>query len=115
MKKGRTGVQMTVLCKPDLLPALRDLMLRETTTIGLRWRLENKMALEREFVEVETAWGKVRIKVARWPSGAVANASPEYEVCRNLAREHAVPLKQVMQEAMRAYAGMEQAPIKEGH
>ena len=71
--------------KPGTLPALRDLLLRETTTIGLRWRLENKMALEREFAEVETEWGKVRIKVARWPSGEVANASPEYEECRKLA------------------------------
>jgi pyridinium-3,5-bisthiocarboxylic acid mononucleotide nickel chelatase len=86
MKKGRTGVQMTVLSSPDLCPALRDLLLRETTTIGLRWRLENKMALAREFAEVETEWGKVRIKIARWPSGEVANASPEYEDCRNLAR-----------------------------
>ena len=104
MKKGRTGVQLTVLSSPALLPELRDLLLRETTTIGLRWRLENKLALAREFVEVETAWGKVRIKVARWPSGEVANASPEFEVCRNLARRHNVPLKHVMQEAMRAYA-----------
>ncbi|MGD0347915.1 MAG: nickel pincer cofactor biosynthesis protein LarC [Terracidiphilus sp.] len=104
MKKGRTGVQMTVLSSPEKLPTLRDLLLRETTTIGLRWRLENKMALDREFAEVDTEWGKVRIKVARWPSGEVANASPEYEVCRNLARMHKVPLKQVMQEAMRAWA-----------
>ena len=114
MKKGRTGVQMTVLSSPDTMPALRDLLLRETTTIGLRWRLENKMALAREFVEVDTAWGKVRIKIARWPSGAVANASPEYEVCRVLARQHAVPLKQVMQEAMRAYAEIERASTKKG-
>ncbi|MGA9062936.1 MAG: nickel pincer cofactor biosynthesis protein LarC [Terracidiphilus sp.] len=114
MKKGRTGVQMTVLSSPDTMPALRDLLLRETTTIGLRWRLENKMALAREFVEVETAWGKVRIKIARWPSGAVANASPEYEVCRVLARQHGVPLKQVMQEAMRAYAEIERASTKKG-
>jgi uncharacterized protein (TIGR00299 family) protein len=103
MKKGRTGVQITVLCAPALAPALRELLLRETTTIGLRWRLENKLALQREFVAVETAWGKVRIKIARWSSGAVANASPEYEDCRALARQHAVPLKQVMQQAMRAY------------
>jgi hypothetical protein len=114
MKKGRTGVQMTVLSSPEKLPALRDLLLRETTTIGLRWRLENKMALEREFAEVETEWGKVRIKVARWPSGEVANASPEYEVCRNLARTHNVPLKQVMQEAMRAWAESGLARKKEG-
>jgi len=114
MKKGRTGVQMTVLSSEEKLPELRDLLLRETTTIGLRWRLENKMALDREFAEVETEWGKVRIKVARWPSGEVANASPEYEVCRNLARTHKVPLKQVMQEAMRAWAESGFAAKKEG-
>jgi hypothetical protein len=114
MKKGRTGVQMTVLSSPEKLPALRDLLLRETTSIGLRWRLENKLALAREFIEVETEWGKVRIKVARWPSGEVANASPEYEVCRNLARTHNVPLKQVMQEAMRAWAESGLSAKKEG-
>jgi uncharacterized protein (TIGR00299 family) protein len=107
MKKGRTGVQITVLASPEAMPALRDLLLRETTTIGLRWRMENKMALAREFVEVETAWGKVRMKIARWPTGEVANASPEYEVCRNIARQQGVPLKRVMQEAMRAYAETE--------
>jgi len=104
MKKGRTGVEMTVLCQPDLVPALSDLLFRETTTIGLHWRLEHKTALAREFVEVETSWGKVRIKVARLPGGAIANAAPEYEDCRALAAGHSVPLKRVMEEAMRAYA-----------
>jgi hypothetical protein len=113
MKKGRTGVQMTVLSSPDRSPALRDLLLRETTTIGLRWRLENKVALAREFQEVETEWGKVQIKIARWPSGAIANASPEYEVCRGIARRHGVPLKRVIQEAMRAYAETERAATGE--
>jgi uncharacterized protein (TIGR00299 family) protein len=104
MKKGRTGVQLTVLCRPDLVPALRDLILRETTTIGLHWRIENKVALAREFFKIETPWGAVQIKIARWPSGKVANASPEYEDCRAIAAEHGLPLKQVMQEAMRIYA-----------
>jgi hypothetical protein len=104
MKKGRTGVQLTVLCHPDLVPALRDLIFRETTTIGLHWRTENKIALAREFRKVQTPWGEVQIKIARWPSGKVANASPEYEDCRLIAAEHALPLKQVMQEAMRIYA-----------
>jgi uncharacterized protein (TIGR00299 family) protein len=104
MKKGRTGVQMTVLCRPDLAPALQNLLFRETTTIGLRWRLENKVALAREFVEVETSWGKVKIKIARWPDGKIANAAPEYEDCRQLATERSIPLKQVMEEAMRVYA-----------
>jgi uncharacterized protein (TIGR00299 family) protein len=104
MKKGRTGVQLTVLCRPDLVPLLRDLIFRETTTIGLHWRTENKIALAREFRKVETLWGEVQIKIARWPSGRVANASPEYEDCRVIAEQHTLPLKQVMQEAMRIYA-----------
>jgi hypothetical protein len=112
MKKGRSGVQMTVLSSPERMPALRDLLLRETTTIGLRWRMENKMALTREFAEARTPWGAVRIKIARWPSGRIANAAPEYEDCRRLAREHAVPLKQVMQAASRAFADLE--PDEEG-
>ena len=104
MKKGRTGVQMTVLCRPDLVPALQELLFRETTTIGLRWRLENKVALAREFAEVETRWGKVRIKIARMNSGIIVNATPEFEDCRKIAAEYSVPLKQVMEEAMQAYA-----------
>ncbi|MGA8729764.1 MAG: nickel pincer cofactor biosynthesis protein LarC [Terracidiphilus sp.] len=107
MKKGRTGVQLTVLCRPDLVQPLRDLLFRETTTIGMHWRIENKASLAREFVEVQTAWGAVRIKVARFPSGEVANAAPEYEDCRQLATKHSVPLKQVMQEAMQIYSSMQ--------
>jgi uncharacterized protein (TIGR00299 family) protein len=108
MKKGRAGVQVTVLCRPDLAPALQELLFRETTTIGLRWRLENKVALAREFVEVDTGHGKVRIKLARLPAGKIANASPEYEDCRKIAAEHSLPLKQVMEEAMQAYAAMKE-------
>jgi uncharacterized protein (TIGR00299 family) protein len=104
MKKSRTGAQMTVLCRPDLMPALRDLLFRETTTIGLRWRLENKASLPREFLQVDTTWGKVRIKIARWPSGEIANAQPEYEDCRQLATLHAIPLKLVIEKATQAYA-----------
>ena len=104
MKKGRTGVQMTVLCSPDLVPALEQVLFRETTTIGLHWRLENKHSLTREWISVTTPWGDVRIKIARWPSGDIANASPEYEDCRKAATRFAVPLKQVMQQAMQAFA-----------
>jgi uncharacterized protein (DUF111 family) len=109
MKKGRTGVQLTVLCRPGLVPALRDLIFRETTTIGLHWRIENKESLARDFLAVTTPWGPVRIKIARWPSGAVANASPEYEDCRRLAAEHSIPLKHVHQTAMSLYLAASQS------
>ena len=106
MKKGRTGMQMTVLSRPERVTALSEILLRETTTIGLRWRVENKMALAREFADVETEWGKVRMKIARLASGEIANAAPEYEHCRTIAREHRVPLKRVMQAAMRSWAAI---------
>jgi uncharacterized protein (TIGR00299 family) protein len=104
MKKSRTGVQLTVLCSPDLVSPLSNLIFRETTTIGLHWRLERKASLAREFQTVHTSWGDVRIKIARLPSGKVANASPEYEDCRSIAERNAVPLKRVIQEAMQVYA-----------
>lgn len=103
MKKGRTGVEMTVLCCPDLVATLEEILFRETTTIGLHWRLENKRALQREFAEAVTEWGAVKIKIARWASGAIANAAPEYEDCKALAIRHHVPLKQVMRAAMEAW------------
>lgn len=113
MKKGRAGVQLTVLCHPDRLEALREMIFRETTTIGLHWRVEQKASLAREIVEVQTPWGPVSIKVARWGNGEVSNSAPEYEDCRSLARKHGIPLKQVMQAAMRAYTSGH--PKKESH
>ena len=106
MKKGRNGVQLTVLCHPDKVAVLRDLLFRETTTIGLHWRIENKISLSREFKEVQTEWGPVRMKIARWPSGEIANAAPEYEDCRRIASAHSVPLKQVTEQARCMFAAV---------
>ena len=87
MKKGRTGVQMTVLCRPGLVRELQDILFRETTTIGLRWRLENKVALAREFVEVKTGWGKVRIKIARLKSAPSRTPRRSMRIAARLPRK----------------------------
>jgi hypothetical protein len=79
----------------------------------MHWRVESKTSLRREFAEVQTQWGAVKIKIARWPSGEVANAAPEYEDCRQLAAQHSVPLKQVMQQAARLYADVNANARKE--
>jgi len=104
MKKGRTGVQLTVLCAPERLAGLREILFRETTTIGAHWRIENKISLRREFTEVTTQWGKVRIKIARAATGEILNASPEYEDCRRIAAQSKVALKRVMQAALQAWS-----------
>lgn len=102
MKKSRPGTLLTVLCRPEDAERLARVMFTETSTLGVRRREERRQALLRRTVSVETRWGAVRMKVANL-NGTVANYAPEYEDCRRIAGERGVPLKQVMQEAVRAY------------
>jgi uncharacterized protein (TIGR00299 family) protein len=103
MKKNRPGTLLTVLCRPEDASKLTRLLFTETTTLGVRRREENRQALARKWVTVETRWGAVRMKVASM-NGTVTNYAPEYEDCRRIAAEHHVPLKSVMQEALQKYS-----------
>jgi pyridinium-3,5-bisthiocarboxylic acid mononucleotide nickel chelatase len=103
MKKGRTGIQLTILCSPAKADALQKMVFAETTTLGLRYREEQKLILSRSFVSVDTQWGAVRIKIGMLEDGEVVNYAPEFEDCRLIAEKHGVPLKQVMQAATTAY------------
>jgi uncharacterized protein (TIGR00299 family) protein len=101
MKKGRMGSLLTLLCRADKRPALENLLLTETTTLGIRVHEEERILLERRFMEAETEYGRIRIKVAS-RNGEDLNRMPEYEDCLRAAQEHHVPLKQVMQAALAA-------------
>lgn len=103
MKKGRTGMQLTILCSPEKAEALQKMVFEETTTLGLRYREEQKIVLARSFVSVSTKWGDVKIKIGMLDSGEIVNYAPEFEDCRLIAERHSVSLKQVMQAAMNAY------------
>jgi hypothetical protein len=102
MKKGRPGHLLQVLAPADTADALSRIIFQETTTIGIRRHGVNRTTLDREFVEVETEYGKVKIKVSRL-DGEVVNFAPEYEDCARIARERNVPLKRVQAEAVAAY------------
>jgi uncharacterized protein (TIGR00299 family) protein len=102
MKKNRPGMLLTVLARPDDAQRLVKLIFAESTTLGVRVRQERRHVLTRRSVAVHTPWGEVRMKLANL-NGTLANAAPEYEDCRRIAAEHQIPLKQVMQEAMRLY------------
>lgn len=108
MKKGRLGTLLTVLCRPDHEFALTRLLFRETTTLGIRRRAEERSILDREFVIVETAYGKIRVKVAS-AAGETLNVMPEYEDCRRAAREHGIPLRAAMEAALAAYGETQRA------
>ncbi len=102
MKKNRSGMLLTVLAKPQDASRLERMIFAETSTLGVRRHEENRQALPRRHVAVATPWGEVRMKVGTL-DGVVTNYAPEYEDCRRLAAEHHIPLKTIMQEAVRAY------------
>jgi pyridinium-3,5-bisthiocarboxylic acid mononucleotide nickel chelatase len=102
MKKNRPGMLLTVLCRPEDRAKLRQLIFAETTTLGVRERRETRAILARRHVSVQTRFGEVRMKLANL-NGAVTNYAPEFEDCRRIAEQHRVPLKTVMQEAIRIY------------
>jgi uncharacterized protein (TIGR00299 family) protein len=102
MKKNRPGTLLTVLCQPEDASRLTQLIFTETTTLGVRRREEMRQTLARKWESVPTPWGEVRIKIASI-NGTITNYAPEYEDCRGIAAKHHVPLKTVMQEAVRAY------------
>src|ERR1039457_776239 len=108
MKKNRPGTVLTVLSRPEHETKLRALLFRESSTLGVRTRHEKRYALPRRHEAVVTPWGEVRIKVAHL-NGAVSQYAPEYEDCRRIAVEHRIPLKAVMQEAIRLYLDQKNA------
>ncbi|MBP1698467.1 MAG: hypothetical protein H6Q41_3655 [Deltaproteobacteria bacterium] len=100
MKKNRPGHLLTIICPSEKLPFVTKFLLRETTTLGLRWHEEEREKSDREILSEETKYGKIRFKLARW-EGRIVNLSPEYDDCKRLALENRVPLKEVFEEAKR--------------
>jgi uncharacterized protein (TIGR00299 family) protein len=102
MKKGRPGVLLTVLCNSENLDTLIEMLVSETTTLGVRYYEAKRRVLERQIETVETEYGRVRIKVAR-DSGRTLHFQPEYEDCARLALVAKVPLIEVQAAAATAY------------
>jgi len=99
MKKGRAATQLSALVPVELEDAAVALLMRETTTLGLRRRAVERHVAEREIVAVETPLGPVRVKRKRW-HGQDLGAAPEYADCARLAREHGLALREVYRMAL---------------
>jgi len=101
MKKGRPGSLLSILCREEDAARLRLWLLRETTTLGVRWRIIDRELAQRTSDQVHTPWGSVRRKL-KLLDGVVIAIKPEYDDCARLAREHGIPLQQVIDAALRA-------------
>jgi pyridinium-3,5-bisthiocarboxylic acid mononucleotide nickel chelatase len=98
MKKGRPGVLLSVIAAPERREDLARLIFAETSTLGLRIHTAERRVQAREWVEVETQHGKIRVKV-----GGDGSFAPEYEDCRTIALSSGVPVKQIIAAASHAY------------
>ena len=98
-KKGRPGHLISVLSDPERADDLAGIVFRSSTTLGVRMRQEQRICLEREWKDVRTPWGTVRVKVGRFGDERTV-ASPEFEDCRKLAADAGVPVMQVYRAAL---------------
>lgn len=95
MKKNRSGTLLTIICTPNSVETFAIFLLKETTTIGMRWRVENRVKARRTIKEIDTHYGPIRFKFAQLGNETI-NVSPEYEDCKRVAHEKKIPLKEVM-------------------
>lgn len=93
MKKGRPGVLLSALARPEQAEDLADLILRETTSIGVRLYPAHRRTLTRRIVPIDTLFGPIRLKVVH--ADDLARYTPEYEDCLKAAQTAGVPLAEV--------------------
>jgi len=103
MKKGRPAILLSVLTDKAKSEAVLDTIFRETTSIGVRIQEVGRKKLSREIHDVETVYGKVRVKISR-QGDETLTVTPEYEDCRKIAEKRQIPLKQVIEEAKNMFS-----------
>ena len=95
MKKSRPGFKVTVLSPVERFPLMRDILFRESSTIGIRFRELSRSCLERKIVKLKTEFGEVRFKVAHYDEHS--KVIPEFEDCKRIASERGLSLVDVME------------------
>jgi pyridinium-3,5-bisthiocarboxylic acid mononucleotide nickel chelatase len=102
MKKGRPALMVSALATTETRDAVAAAILRETTTIGVRYAPHERTILTRSFRDVETPYGTISVKLAT-DGDAILNAAPELDACVAAARQHGVPVKLVFAAAHAAF------------
>ncbi|MBI5182842.1 MAG: nickel pincer cofactor biosynthesis protein LarC [Nitrospinae bacterium] len=97
MKKNRPAAKISILADSKDIRRLTDLLLRETSTLGIRSYQVKRVKLERESREIETRYGYVTVVIAK-EGEKILKISPEYKECQEIARRYNVPLYQVYEE-----------------
>lgn len=110
MKKNRPGTQVQAIYPPHLREAMLAVLFAEVTTLGVRFQAWERAILPRERVTVETPWGPLAGKLARF--GDRQRFSPEFDACRAIALARSVPLPEVYRAAEQAFAAGGSKPVR---
>jgi len=102
MKKGRPAVLLSVLTEKEKVDGMLNILFRETTSIGVRLQDVHRKKLLREITEVNTCYGRIRLKVSK-RGNEIFSVTPEYDDCKKIAESRQLPLKQIMEEAKKVY------------
>ena len=102
MKKNRPGVLLQLLSSRHKLDKMKEILFKETTTLGVRYYPLTVHRLERKFKMIETEWGPVTVKEG-YHAGDLVQRAPEYEECKEIAKQHNVPLKQVYEKVWKTF------------
>ncbi len=101
MKKGRPGLTLSALAERGSETRVAEVLLRETSTIGVRWTDANRLERPRRMLEVETRFGPIPVKISEGPYGP-PQVKPEFDACARAAQGAGVPVREVLAEALRA-------------
>lgn len=93
MKKSRPAYRLSVACRKEDMFKLQNIIFKETTTIGIRYRFEGRTELGREFVEIDTKYGRIKAKKVTY--NGETYVYPEYESMKKIAEENNIPLKEL--------------------
>jgi len=104
MKKGRPGHLFGALVPEAARARVEAEIFKQTSTLGVRATRIERRVLDRELVDVDTAYGRVRVKIGKIGSD-ILNVAPEFEDCRQAAERAGVALKEVMAAALSAFRG----------
>jgi uncharacterized protein (DUF111 family) len=99
MKKGRPGVILSAIVAPGDSIRLSELILRETTTLGVRRTETARIERPRRISQVTTRYGHIRVKLGQGPYGP-AQIKPEFDDCARAAEQHGIPVREVIAEAL---------------
>ena len=95
MKKNRPATKLSILCKKMDLEKFSEIVLKETTTFGIRYHKYNRLILKREFKKLKTPYGEVTVKLGYY-DGELIKVTPEYEECKEIAKDLKISFNQLL-------------------